>query len=52
MSHLQMVNKFEGLLQNLYNYFFKSPKRHLKFTKLVELMEPKGAKILKNVKTC
>jgi hypothetical protein len=47
-----MVNKFEGMFQNLYNYFSKSPKRHLEFTKLAKLMEPKGAKILKNVKTC
>ncbi len=51
MLHLQMVSRFEGLLQNVYNYFSKSPKRHLEFTKLAKLMEPKGAKILKNVKT-
>jgi len=47
-----MVNKLEGLFHTLYIYFFKSPKRHLKFTKLVKLMETKGVKILKNVKTC
>jgi uncharacterized membrane protein len=47
-----MVNRLEGLLQTLYNYFSKSFKRHLEFTKLVEVMETKGAKILKNVKTC
>ncbi len=46
-----MVNKLEGLFHTLYNYFSKSPKWHLGFTKLVELMETKGAKILKNVKT-
>jgi len=51
VSHLQMVNRFEGLFQNLYNYFSKSPKRHVEFTKLAKLMEPKGVKILKNVKT-
>ncbi len=51
LSHLQMVNNLEGLFQTLYNYFSKSPKRHLEFTKLVELMETKGARILKNVKT-
>ncbi len=33
----------------MYNYFSKSLKRHLEFTKLVEVMETKGAKILKNV---
>ncbi len=47
-----MVNKLEGLLQTLYNYFSESPKRHLEFTKLVQVMETKGAKILKNVKAC
>jgi len=51
MSHLQMVSKFEGLFQNLCNYFSKSLKRHLEFTKLAKLMESKGAKMFKNVKT-
>jgi hypothetical protein len=45
-----MVSRLEGLLQTLYNYFFPT-KRHLVFTKLAKLMETKGAKILKNVKT-
>jgi len=45
-----MVSKLEGLLHTLYNYFSKSPKRHLEFTKLVELMKTKGVKILKNIK--
>jgi hypothetical protein len=51
LSHLQMANKIEGLFQTLHNYFSKSPKRHLEFSKLTEFMEMKGAKILKNVKT-
>jgi len=46
-----MVSKLEGLLHTLYNYFSKSPKRHLEFTKLAELMKAKGVKILKNIKT-
>jgi hypothetical protein len=46
-----MVNKLEGLLHTLYNYFSKSPKRHSKFTKLAELMKTKGVKISKNIKT-
>jgi hypothetical protein len=46
-----MVSKLEGLLHTLYNYFSKSPKRHLEFTKLAELMITKGVKILKNIKT-
>jgi hypothetical protein len=43
-----MVNKIEGLFQTLYKYFSKSPKRHLEFTKLAEVMELKG---MKDVKT-
>jgi hypothetical protein len=34
LSHLQMVNKIEGLLQTLYNYFFKSPKKIWNLQKL------------------
>ncbi len=51
LSHLQMGNEIEGLLQTLSNYFSKSLKRHLEFTKLTKLMETKGAKTLNNVKT-
>jgi hypothetical protein len=51
LSHLQMGNKIEGLLQTLYNYFSKSLKRNLEYTKLTKLMETNKAKILKNVKT-
>jgi hypothetical protein len=46
-----MVSKLEGLFQTLYNYLSKSLKRHLEITKLIKLMETKGAKIFKNVKT-
>jgi hypothetical protein len=45
-----MVNIIEGLLQTLYNYFSKSFKSHLEFSKLVKFMEMKGPKILKDVK--
>jgi hypothetical protein len=41
----------EHLLQTMQNYFAHSPKKHLKFTKLVEILETKGRKILQNVKT-
>jgi len=51
LSHLQMGNGIEGLLQTLYNYFSKSLKRNLEYTKLTKLMETNRAKILKNVKT-
>jgi hypothetical protein len=43
-----MVNKIEGLLSTLYNYFCKSPKRYLDFTNLAKVMEMKGA----NPKKC
>jgi len=42
---------FDNLLQALHNYFAHSYKKHLEFTKLVEIMEMKGKKIFQNVKT-
>ncbi len=51
LSHLPMVKRIESLLSTFYNYFYKSPKRHLEFTKLAKIMETKGTKILKNIKT-
>jgi hypothetical protein len=38
-----MMNKIEGFLFTLYNYFCKTPKRYLDFTKLAKVMEMKGA---------
>ncbi len=32
--------------------FQESPKRHLELSKLIEIMETHGNKLLKNVKTC
>ncbi len=51
LYHLPMVKRIEGLLSTFYIYFYKSPKRHFEFTKLAKIMETKGAKILKNIKT-
>jgi hypothetical protein len=45
------VHGMEPLFQSLYQYFCKSPKRHLEFTKLVNIMETKALKLLRNVKT-
>jgi len=42
-----MVNKIEVMLSKLYNYFCKSPKRYLDFTKLAKIMEMKGASLEK-----
>jgi len=34
-----------------FSFFFHSPKRHIEFLKLTDLMKTKGSKILWNVKT-
>jgi hypothetical protein len=46
-----MVERIESMLQRLYNFFAHSPKKHLEYVKLAEVMETKGLKILKNIKT-
>jgi hypothetical protein len=51
LSNLPVVSKIESLCKNIHNYFSHSPKRHLEFTKLAEIVETKGLKILNNVKT-
>jgi hypothetical protein len=45
-----MVYNLENIIQTLYSYFNKSPKRHLEFIKLVEIMEIQDNKSLKNIK--
>jgi ubiquinone/menaquinone biosynthesis C-methylase UbiE len=51
LSSLPVIAKIENLLQSLYSYFARSPKRHLEFTKLAAVMETKGLKIIRNIKT-
>jgi hypothetical protein len=51
LNHFPIVSQIEDMLQNYYMYFSHSPKYHIEFTKLVELMEIKILKILHNVKT-
>jgi hypothetical protein len=46
-----MVFHIENLLQCIYVYFNHNPKKHLEFAKWVEIMEIKGNKILRNIKT-
>jgi hypothetical protein len=46
-----LVKRIESLLQTLRAYFAHSFRQHLNFTKLVEVMETKGNKIICNVKT-
>jgi hypothetical protein len=51
LSNLEMVSQLENLLQALHKYFSKSPKRHLALEKSSELLQTKGSKILRRVKT-
>ncbi len=38
LSKLNMVNKLESLFQTLYDYFYKSPRRHLGLIKLTKIL--------------
>lgn len=51
LSLQPVVKRIEDMLASLYAYFAHSPKRHLEFVKLAELMQSKGLKILKNIQT-
>ena len=51
VSKTAIVSKGESLLSALHTYFSKSPKKCLEFSKLAEIMETKGLKILKHCKT-
>jgi hypothetical protein len=44
---LPIVSKIEDLLQDIYTFFCKSPKKHIAFGKLAEILETKGNKILR-----
>jgi hypothetical protein len=53
-SFVKLVNGvqvLEDLFQSLYVYLLNSPKHHLEFNKLAKIVETRGLKILKNVKT-
>jgi hypothetical protein len=51
LSSLVVINRIEDLIQSLHSYFARSPKQHLEFVKLAEVLETKGLKILRQVKT-
>jgi hypothetical protein len=51
LGNLTLITKIEGFILNTYGYFSHSPKRHLEFQRLAQILEAKGNKILKNVKT-
>ena len=51
LSAVPVVHNMEELCQLVYTYFSKSPKRHLEFLILVDLMKTKGNRVLQNVQT-
>jgi len=51
LFQIPIVKHIKDLLQSLYSFFVHSPKRHIEFLKLTDLMKTKGSKILWNVKT-
>jgi len=48
---MSIVKKIEDALQSLYAYFFHNPKITQEFVDLVDIVEIRGKKILKNIKT-
>jgi hypothetical protein len=50
LSMFRLVKHIENLLQTLHVYFACFLKRHLEFTKLAQMMETKGNKILGKIK--
>jgi len=51
LQDLTLIVKIKSFMFNIYGYFNHSPKRHMKFQRLIQTLETKGNKILKNVKT-
>jgi hypothetical protein len=51
LSQLPILGGIEEMMADIYTFFYKSPKKHLEFVKLVELLDSKGNKILRNIKT-
>ena len=46
LSNLPIVSKIENLYQAMYVYFSHSPKRHLEFQKLADLVETERLRML------
>jgi len=51
LSEIMIIHLIEELLRSCYNYFTQSPKKFAEFHALAILMDTKGLKLLKNVKT-
>ncbi len=51
LANLVFITQIKMFMQNMCGYFNHSPKWHLEFQKLVQVLDTKGNKIMKNVKT-
>lgn len=51
LSTLPVVCEIESLLSSLHKHFSHFPKKHIEFFKLAALMQTKGNKIQRNIKT-
>lgn len=51
LSQLPIIHKIKNLLRMLHKYFAWIPNWHTNLIKLVDVMETKGFKILRDVKT-
>jgi hypothetical protein len=51
LEKLPLLDKIETMLGDLHGCFCKSPKKHTEFVKLAEILETKGLRILRNIKT-
>jgi len=51
LNGLKLVGKIKSWLASMYKYFDHNPKHYLEIYKLAELLQCKGNKILKNIKT-
>ena len=50
LEKVPVISKIEAMLQTFHAYFSASPKRHLEFTKLADLMRTKGLKLVSHVR--
>jgi hypothetical protein len=48
---LEFVHRLEVVLENLYAFFVHKLKKFLEFQELIDLINTKGNKLLRNVKT-
>jgi hypothetical protein len=47
-----IMGKTEDVPQNLYSYFFHSPKKTQKFVELANIVKTQGQQIFRNIKSC